>query len=695
MGLVEEIRASAEDALERGFAIIACLPHEKGPWAKYSEHGCNSASRNKAVALKPWDDGTEANYGISCGPSNITVLDADHGLTTEAEWLAWKKEQNLPDTLTVLSGRDGEMGIHMYYSGAVPTCGFKLGSVTGELKGSGGYVVGPGSVHPSGKKYVILHDVPVAPLPDGLTDYAKEKGKTSFPKIGSGEKIPVSQRWVHIRSRAGSLRNLGLDEDAIYIGIKSFAANHCEDGENYPDDKLREIASWAGGEKCEEATQPIIMFGTPDPDLGNTAVPELDSEAVVGDYVGDLSTALTKDTFIPPAFARATLKAMLGAVLDGKVAFPGEPTLHMRHWNALISSRPEAGKSVVWERCLAVLSKTLITTYAVQFPQAGFFSSGEHAIRTLAENDGKPHLAYFDEMKELFEKGNNTGSTLFSKLLPLYEQKSGGAGSIANSKVSFDNVSLSMTGGFTREGFDRAVSGKGAGGNGFLSRMVLEYSGGVNYLGDWGEIPAEMMNAALKNIEARLHEMKDFVGGNKGAPFIPEEDDDAKEARNAFQKWLVDEKNRIQADNPDSSYAARLESHFKRDLLIRVVFSEQKRITKQLVERSVIWAKHQLMLREELWPVDNGGAVEKFEKRILSAIGKHGPLTKKGVQDASNARKGEGGFEAWNRAWTNLLKADVVVLLSQKSDRGKDKFGLEGSVWDKKKEKWVKESPTP
>ena len=99
------------------------------------------------------------------------------------------------------------------------------------------------------------------------------------------------------------------------------------------------------------------------------------------------------------------------------------------------------------------------------------------------------------------------------------------------------------------------------------------------------------------------------------------------------------------------------------------------------------------MLREELWPVDQGGAVEKFEKRIITAIMKHGPLTKAGLQKFSNASHADGGFEAWNRAWTNLLRADKLVVMSVKSDRGKEKFGFDDAVWNKAKQKWIFGNP--
>ena len=690
--VVAQLKAAAEASLARGFAIMICKPHEKDPYSKYSPHACNSGTRNPAVALAPWNNGEEANYGVSCGQSNLTVVDCDHGLENAEQFEAWKIEHKIPETFTVISGREG-FGAHMYFSGAVPTVGFQIGGVTGELKGLGGYVVGPGSIHPSGKKYTIYNDVTIAPLPPGLCTLAAEKAKkTEFkPKVEGGELIPAGNRWIHLQSKAGTLRNIGLDEDGIYNALRNFAENNCEDGANYPDEKIKEIAHAAFNKFDAMESSPIVMVGSPDPEI-EEGIPESSPTSVDGDYLGDLTTALTKGTFIPPAFARATLKTMMGTVLDGIIGFPNEETLHMRHWTALISARPEAGKSVVWERCCLFLKKMLVEKYGVIFPHSGFFSSGEHAIRVMAENDGKAHLAYFDEMKSLFEKGSNSGSTLFSKLLELYEQKSAGVGSVTSHKASFDNVGLSMTGGFTRDGYERAVSGKNAGGNGFLSRMVMEYSNGITHVGDWDQMDPATINAAVEHIQSSIQWLMNYVGEvNKGKPFIPEETEDAKVVRSAFQVWLNDEKKRVQEENPDSGIASRLESHFKRDLLLRVAFTPERKITKELTERSVIWAKHQLLLREGVYPVDSGNDTEKFEKRIVAAIRKQGPLTKAGVQKFSNADKSSGGYEAWNRAWTSLLKADKVVVSKHKSNRGKEKYGFMDMIWSKSKQAWQSE----
>ena len=690
--IVAELLDAAKNSLARGFSILAVEPHSKDPFTLYSPHAVNSCSRVPDIALKPWMDGHEANYGVGGGPSNITIIDVDKGIPNYTALQAWMETMNLPPTFTVQTGRDGEFGCHLYYSGAVATTPFNIDGVVGELRGVGAYVVGPGSIHPSGKKYVIINDVDIVPLPEGMVNMAVSKKKAMSEFKPGNELIPAGNRWAHLQVKAGVFKGLGLSYEGIYAALKNFCELNCEDGANYPDDKIQALAEWAGSDDCEAGEQSgIVTIGSADPEA-DTGIPNIPLATIEGDYIGDLALAITSGTFIPPSFARADLKTVLGAIMDGHIGFPGEETLHMRHWTGVVSSRPETGKSVCWERLMMLLAETLKKN-DVKFPPAGFFSSGEHAVKVLSENDGKSHILYFDEMKTLFEKGNGTGSTLFMKLLELYEQKASAVGSLTHGAASFNNVSLSMAGNFTRAGFDRSVAGKGAGGDGFLSRMVLDYSDGMPYQGDWDTMDVAKINLAVKNISESLAWLINYKGEHNGIPFIPPVDDDAKAARIEFQKWLSQEKTRIQKEHPDSSYASRIEAHFKRDLLVRVAMTPERRITKGLVTRSWLWAKHQLMLREELWPVDMGGAVEKFEKRIITAINKKGPLTKSGAQKFSNAGTCDGGFEAWNRAWRNLLQADKIVVLNIKSDRGKEKFGFDDAMWNKTKAKWIFGNP--
>jgi hypothetical protein len=57
--------------------------------------------------------------------------------------------------------------------------------------------------------------------------------------------IPLGERWHHLQMNADKLKRAGLDEAGIYDGLKHFCLTRCEDGANYPDEKLRNLAEWA------------------------------------------------------------------------------------------------------------------------------------------------------------------------------------------------------------------------------------------------------------------------------------------------------------------------------------------------------------------------------------------------------------------------------------------------------------------
>jgi len=236
---------AAEDALARKFAILALEPQSKLPYARYSPHAVNSATINPTLALRPYNDGVPANIGVACGKSNLAVIDVDKGISSLEELRAWREKNHIPATLTVISGRDG-FGAHLYFSGSVPTTTFDLDGVTGEVKSIGGYVVAAGSVHPSGRRYTIADDSPIAPLPDIFKTKSLKPTKPLKPIIVSSLVIEGNRNsWI--TSLAGYLRNFQggmLSADTLYKTLKAATAS-CEDGENYAtenDAKIRDIA---------------------------------------------------------------------------------------------------------------------------------------------------------------------------------------------------------------------------------------------------------------------------------------------------------------------------------------------------------------------------------------------------------------------------------------------------------------------
>jgi len=106
------------------------------------------------------------NYGICTGIGNLVVLDVD-----EPPHLQGVIDQ-LPETFTVRTGSGGshyylfcsgfERRIVLYHPSLLGYDGKPLH--LGEIQAHGQQVVGPGSIHPNGKRYKVTADLPIATI---------------------------------------------------------------------------------------------------------------------------------------------------------------------------------------------------------------------------------------------------------------------------------------------------------------------------------------------------------------------------------------------------------------------------------------------------------------------------------------------------------------------------------------------------
>jgi len=244
---VKRIAHAVQDAIDRQFMVLAVEPCAKNPYYRYSPHGVDSATRELDKALAPYSDNIPANYGVACGASGLSIVDVDYGVKSLEELTQWMFKNNLPETFTVQSGRDGaDLGFHLYYLNSRDSRSFTLDGVTGEIKSNGGYVVGSGSRHSSGRLYTIVKDIPLAAFPEAaFPEKQYESQGTLEPGLPVGSPVPANQRNPRLTKLAGTLRNQHLDEDTIFAALRNFAINQCEDGENYfaaEEEKLRDLA---------------------------------------------------------------------------------------------------------------------------------------------------------------------------------------------------------------------------------------------------------------------------------------------------------------------------------------------------------------------------------------------------------------------------------------------------------------------
>lgn len=139
-----------------GISVIPLLPREKKPaltsWTVYQER------LPTETEVHAWFDKPGNNIGIVCGKvsGNLAVLDFDDPKKAEA-WGA-RYASAFDGCPIVQTGR----GFHVYLRSTVPLRGSKNDQY--EVKGEGGYVVGPGSVHPNGGKY-LLKNADIAKIP--------------------------------------------------------------------------------------------------------------------------------------------------------------------------------------------------------------------------------------------------------------------------------------------------------------------------------------------------------------------------------------------------------------------------------------------------------------------------------------------------------------------------------------------------
>ena len=138
-----------------------------------TRHGLKEANRNLDLIWKWWRRWPDANIGILTGrESRIVVLDVDarHDGERSLEVLEATYDR-LPPTLTAHSGGGGR---HLYFQhpGGHMTTSAQLGGLSGlDIRGDGGYIVAPPSLHQSGHPYSWVDPAqPLAALPIWLCD---------------------------------------------------------------------------------------------------------------------------------------------------------------------------------------------------------------------------------------------------------------------------------------------------------------------------------------------------------------------------------------------------------------------------------------------------------------------------------------------------------------------------------------------
>ena len=157
VGRMSEYPSMYDAAIEyakKGFAVFPLKYRDKVPLTR---NGCKDATTDAAQIKAWWQKYPNANIGLATGSvsQNVFVIDLDidedRGIDGYHSLEDWQREHgDFPETWTAITGRGG---YHLYYRGNGKIKN-RAGIIDGvDIRGNGGYVVAPPSIHKNGNRY--------------------------------------------------------------------------------------------------------------------------------------------------------------------------------------------------------------------------------------------------------------------------------------------------------------------------------------------------------------------------------------------------------------------------------------------------------------------------------------------------------------------------------------------------------------
>lgn len=207
-----------------GWSVIPLRPKDKKPalksWEPYQKE---RASEEQIRAW--WKKWTRANIGIVTGTiSGIIVLDVDGPEGQESI-----ADKELPPTICAITGSGGYHYIFKHPGGEVRNFARRLPGL--DLRGDGGYIVAPPSIHPNGNTYewglppeMEQPRFPPAWLKDlmGVRSSAGDSPRVDPAKVLAG--IPEGSRDNELFKYAASLRARGMKREEAEVLVLQAAA---------------------------------------------------------------------------------------------------------------------------------------------------------------------------------------------------------------------------------------------------------------------------------------------------------------------------------------------------------------------------------------------------------------------------------------------------------------------------------------
>jgi hypothetical protein len=197
-----------------------------------TQHGLKDASTDEATIHRWWGMWPSANIAVSTGAaSGLVVLDEDSYKGGDASRLELEQMYHpLPETVQQFTGGGGRQYFFTHPGTNITNSTASLG-VGLDVRGDGGYVIAPPSLHESGKCYVweLNHhpdDIQCAPMPAWLVALCQETRRPA--PVSADDPIRQGQRNSRLFRIGCSLRAHGVSEAAILGALGAINAVQCQ-----------------------------------------------------------------------------------------------------------------------------------------------------------------------------------------------------------------------------------------------------------------------------------------------------------------------------------------------------------------------------------------------------------------------------------------------------------------------------------
>ena len=215
----------------RHIPVIPILPRQKVTFLK----NWPELATTDPVQIERWNkENAQYNCGAVAKLNGFWMLDCD--VPNLQQTIEKDTGQVFPQTFSVRSNK----GLHFYFKHTAASQSLKKniqlkgeqGNVLGDVKVHNGYVVGPGSIHPSGKPYAVVNDAEIIDAPDWLVTWIKEQHEhveadEQQPCTSEG-KVKEGGRDNFLFKRACKLRAAGLSKSDALTALLSINESTCE-----------------------------------------------------------------------------------------------------------------------------------------------------------------------------------------------------------------------------------------------------------------------------------------------------------------------------------------------------------------------------------------------------------------------------------------------------------------------------------